>query len=138
MKTLTSLPSWVADYTHFGHASHPHVLANLSRYLSGEDDRYRAGRLGRRWNAAGGSTVTRDAVQIIDNNRLRIKGFCFGTVIGLGAILEDNLAPQHSESSRMTGTLGGRNDRDFLEELGAAYTFYDRDYERHKSKPYIT
>jgi hypothetical protein len=76
--------------------------------------------------------VTRDAVQIILNQLLHVQGFCFGTVNGLGAVLADNLPPQHSTSS--TNRIG-KTDTQFVEDLCAAFTLYDKEYEKHQSKP---
>jgi hypothetical protein len=51
MKLQNLQSSWIPDYLHFGHSGESHILAGLSRYISGEDERYRTGHLGRRWNA---------------------------------------------------------------------------------------
>lgn len=132
MKPQNLLPSWIPDYLYFGRSGHPHILAGLSHYISREDERYRTGHLGRRWNATGNSVVTRDAVQIIQNQLLRVQGFCFGTVNGLGAVLGDNRPPQYSTSS--TNRIG-KTDTQFVEDLCAAFTLYDKEYEKHQSKP---
>jgi hypothetical protein len=53
-------------------------------------------------------------------------------LLPLFKVLADNLPPQHSTSS--TNRIG-KTDTQFVEDLCAAFTLYDEEYEKHQSKP---
>ena len=127
MKLPETLPSWMPDYVRFGRARHTETLASLARYISGEDERYRCGRLSRRWNATGQSVVDRDIVHSPDGTMMRVRGHRFATINALAGGLSDEQSPQHLPSAMEEGDKPATQ---FIEDLCSAYTFYDKSYEQ--------
>ncbi|MCJ1278068.1 hypothetical protein MMC21_005882 [Puttea exsequens] len=83
----SKLPSWCPNYLRCREGS---VARSLLSYLSGQDERYRAGFKGVHWRATNHSMVTRDAVKLVDHRYLVIRGAFLAEIDSLGCTLSDS------------------------------------------------
>jgi Heterokaryon incompatibility protein (HET) len=119
------LPSWCPDYLNFpsGKASR-----HLAKYLSGQDERFRAGKLCRRWNA----TNTMHPTYSINGNALHVKGYRIGEVRSLANIVGENSTPWYRAVSHPRCS-----NRDIFEALSRMLFLYNKEYAKHIDSPIL-
>jgi len=121
------LPSWCPDYLNFPSEK----VWRLANYLSGQDERFRAGRLCRRWNATNMGTSIPQAYPINDNT-LQVKGYRIGKVHDLASILGGNSTPWHTAVSRSRCS-----NHEIFEALSRMLFLYNKEYAKHIDSPFL-
>ena len=119
------LPSWCPDYMDFpsGEASR-----HLAKYLSGQDERFRAGNLCRHWNA----TNTMHLTYSIDGKALHVKGYRIGEVHGLANVFEEHSTPWYRAVSRPRCS-----NHQISEALSRMLFLYSKDYAKLIDSPFL-
>ena len=120
------LPSWVSDFANFDTSK---MLNNVCLYLSMQQERFRMGKLSRRWAATGDSVASFENTIIMQEGHLRIRGHRIGILNGLGATADQ-------EALESIGSWGcspsqKSNDR-FQDDLSGALSLYSQAHHQLK------
>ena len=117
------LPSWCPDY--FTFPSGP-TMKHLSKYLSGQDERYRVGQSGRRWEATGGSPVTSRSFDFVGADGLELRGVRLGKVHSLGCVLNDDRKPR---TESISGSRNADTDNRVIKAIDRTLSLYNGQYQ---------
>lgn len=120
------LPSWCPDYLNFPFPSEKRPW-HLAKYLSGQDERFRAGKLCRRWNATNSMPPTYS----IDDNVLHVKGYRIGKVHELANIWEEYSTPWH-----MAVSHSRCSNYEIFAALSRMLFLYNREYTKRIDSPF--
>ena len=120
----SSLPSWCPNYLRCKEGGVPRSLLS---YLTGQDERYRAGFKGVHWRATNHSMVTRDTVKIVDHRYLVTSGAFLAEIDSLGCTLSDPSAarPVYYHDSQVSLE---KNGKELFASMNRCLALYDSSY----------
>ena len=120
----STLPSWCPNYLRCKEGGVPQSLLS---YLTGQDERYRAGFKGVHWRATNHSMVTRDAVKLVNHRYLVTRGAFLAEIDSLGCTFSDSspIQPVYYHDSQ---ALTEKNGKELYAAINRCLALYDSSY----------